>query len=148
MPEHIKKSHNKTLLMYHIVCPAKYRRTIFSKEVEGSLREICLNIEIGYELKFLEIGADKNHVHFLVQSVPSYSVSKIAKIIKGITARELFKNHPEIKKSLWGGNLWTSGYYANTVGHYGNLDLIKNYVKKQGEQYTQIYKDQISLFDL
>ncbi|MFT5170090.1 MAG: putative transposase [Candidatus Omnitrophota bacterium] len=69
MSEHITKSHNKTLLMYHIVCPVKYRRDVFSKEVEKTLKELCLGIKERFEINFIEIGADDNHVHFILQSI-------------------------------------------------------------------------------
>ncbi|MCU7888093.1 MAG: IS200/IS605 family transposase, partial [Candidatus Thiodiazotropha sp. (ex Lucinoma aequizonata)] len=63
--------------MYHLVFPAKYRRAVFDEVVDEELRTICMDIEKKYELKFLEIGTDKDHIHFLVQSVPVYSVKKI-----------------------------------------------------------------------
>ncbi len=69
MAEHIIKRHNKTLLLYHIVCPAKYRKKIFTKEVEETLKQVCIGISERYEMNFVEIGADKDHVHFLVQSI-------------------------------------------------------------------------------
>jgi len=77
--------------MYHIVCPAKYRRAVFTEDVDKILRETCLEIEKRYELVFLEIGVDSDPVHFLVQSVPMYSPKKIVQILKSITAREVFK---------------------------------------------------------
>ncbi len=77
MSEYIHKSHNVTVLMYHLVFPAKYRRAVFDEAVDDELRKICMDIEKRYELKFLEIGTDKDHIHFLVQSVPRYSVKKI-----------------------------------------------------------------------
>ena len=67
MSEYIHKSHNVTVLMYHLAFPAKYRRVVFDEDVDKVLKEICLEIEKRYELKFLEIGTDKDHVHFLVQ---------------------------------------------------------------------------------
>ena len=67
-------------------------------------------------LILLEIGTDKDHVHFLVQSVPTYSVTKLVTIIKSVTAREVFRLCPHVKKELWGGEFWTDGYYASTVG--------------------------------
>ena len=99
MSKYIHKSHNVSVLMYHIVCPAKYRKVIFSKRADKLLKEICLEIEKRYEINFIEIGTDNDHVHFLVQSVPMYSPKKIVQVIKSITAREIFKNHPDIKKS-------------------------------------------------
>ena len=126
MTEHILKSHNKTLLLYHLVFPAKYRKEIFSDAVAESLKDICLGISRRYEIYFVEIGTDDDHVHFLVQSVPFLSVSRIVTVIKGITAREIFSRHKEVKKMLWGGNLWTSGFYANTVSEYANAMVFKN----------------------
>ena len=64
-------------------------------------------------IHFLEIGTDKDHVHFLVQSTPDYSP---AKIIKSITARQIFAECPQDKKQLWGGQLWSDGYFVASVG--------------------------------
>jgi len=148
MGEHIYKSHNKTLLLYHLVFPAKYRRKVFSEQVEKTLKEVCFGMAKGYEIHFLEIGADEDHVHFLVQSVPTVNVTSIVTKIKSITAREIFRKNPEVKKMLWGGNFWTSGYYANTVGQYGNEAVIRNYVKNEGKkQYKQWHRDQPTLFE-
>jgi len=96
--QHIYKSHNKTLLLYHLVFPAKYRKKIFDDKVDKTLKEICLEISDRYEIHFVEIGNDIDHVHFLVQSVPTLSVTRIVTIIKSITAREIFSKHKEIKK--------------------------------------------------
>jgi REP element-mobilizing transposase RayT len=105
-----------------------------------------LDIGERYQVKFLEIGTDKDHVHFLVQSVPTYSVTKIVTLIKSLTAREVFKRCP-LKKQLWGGEFWTDGYFANTVGKHGDEQLISNYVKKQGGTYQQLHEDrQLALF--
>ncbi|MCK5082506.1 IS200/IS605 family transposase [Candidatus Pacearchaeota archaeon] len=147
MSEHVLKSHNKTLLMYHLVCPAKYRRKVFSDGVEESIKEICLAIDERYEIHFIEIGTDEDHVHFLLQSVPVMAPERIAKIIKSITAKEIFKRHPEVRRYLWGGHFWTSGYYMNTVGAYANEKVIKDYVAKQGGNYRQVYRGQLELFD-
>lgn len=136
-------SHNVSNLVYHIVCPAKYRRVVFDENVEEHMRQICLGIELRYEyIKFLEIGVDKDHVHFLVQSTPNHSVAEIVKTIKSITARQIFVECPQVKKKLWGGQFWTDGYFASTVGKYQNETVIKEYVKNQGKQdteYEQIY---------
>ena len=127
--------------------PAKYRRVVFDDHVDEVLKEVCLDIEKRYQVKFLEIGTDEDHVHFLVQSVPTYHVSKIVTVIKSLTAREIFKRCPEVKKKLWGGEFWTDGYYASTVGKHGNENTITEYVKEQGKKYQKLYEDrQLSLF--
>ena len=127
--------------------PAKYRRAIFDGHVDGVLKEVCLDIEKRYQVKFLEIGTDKDHVHFLVQSVPTYSVTRVVTMIKSITAREVFKRCPQVKKQLWGGEFWTDGYFASTVGKHGNEDMIGKYVKNQGMEYQKLHEDnQLALF--
>ncbi len=146
--EHIRKRHNVSLILYHLVCPAKFRREIFSEGVTHTLKKTCLELGIRYEIQFLEIGTDDDHVHFLIQTIPSRSISDTVKIIKSITAKEIFKHHPEVKRFLWGGNIWTMGYYINTVGQYGNMKMIQNYVKNQGiPNYTQEHTQQLTLFD-
>ncbi len=141
MSEYIHKSHNVTVLMYHLVFPAKYRKVVFDDTVEDILKEVCLDIEKRYMMKFLEIGTDKDHVHFLIQAVPTYSVTKLVTIIKSISAREVFQRCPEVKRKLWGGEFWTEGYFASTVGKHGSEEMIADYVKKQGKEYIRLHED-------
>ena len=141
MSEYIHKSHNVALLLYHLVFPAKYRKAVFDKAVDTELKAICLEIEQRYQVKFLEIGTDKDHVHFLVQTVPTYSVSRLVQMIKSLTARELFKRRPEVKKRLWGGEFWSDGYFASTVGKHGDESMIGKYVKNQGMEYSKLHED-------
>ena len=147
MSEHIIKSHNKTLLLYHLVFPVKYGRGVIKKELGETIKAIGLEISERYEIHFVEIGADEDHVHYMVQSIPKKSVTEIVTIIKSITAREMFQRHPELRQLLWGGKFWTSGYYANTVGKYGNESLIQQYVKEQGKNYDRIYRGQLTMFE-
>ena len=147
--KYIHKSHNVSVLLYHFVCPSKYRKVVFSKEVDMTLRDICIEISKRYEVHFLEIGTDKNHVHFLVQSVPTYSATKIITMIKSLIAREIFVKHAEVKKQLWGGEFWTDGYFVNTVSKFGDETTITQYVKEQGtdKEYTILHKNkQLKLF--
>src|SRR5215216_7273432 len=140
MSDYIRKQHNVSILLYHIVCPAKYRKAIFTAEVDEKLKEICEDIALRYEIEFLEIGTNDDHVHFFVQSVPMYSPKKIVQIIKSITAREIFRQMPEVKKQLWGGEFWSDGYYVSTVGAHSSEEAMKQYVKNQGgaNQSTQL----------
>jgi putative transposase len=121
---------------------------VFDQKVDELLKETCIEISKRYEIEFLEIGTDKDHVHFLIQSVPMYSPKKVIQIVKSITAREIFKQLPDVKRKLWGGKFWTDGYYVNTVSRYGNEETIREYVKEQGieEEYQQLYGQQLELF--
>lgn len=148
MSDYIHKSHNVSVLLYHVVCPAKYRRVIFTDEVDAALRDICLEISKRYEVNFLEIGVDNDHVHFLIQAIPMYSPKKIVQTIKSITAREIFKRIPSVKKALWGGEFWSKGYFVNTVSQFGNEKSIAEYVRKQGQEkaYKKLHSQQLELF--
>ncbi len=148
MSEYIHKKHNVSVLLYHFVCPAKYRRIVFSEQVDITLREICLKISKRYDIAFIEIGTDSDHVHFLIQSVPIESPTKIIRTVKSITAKEIFKKHPEVKLKLWGGEFWSKGFYVNTVGKHGDENTIQNYVKSQGKEkeYKKIHSQQLSMF--
>jgi len=149
MSELIRKSHNVSVLLYHFVCPAKYRRVVFSEEVDTTLKDICLEISKRYEIHFVEIGTDQDHVHYLVQSVPKYSPTGIITIIKSITAKEIFKQHPEVKEILWGSEFWSDGYFVGSVGEHGNEQMIQKYVQQQGDpkRYKALVKQQLTLFE-
>jgi putative transposase len=125
--------HNAYQIHYHFVTPIKYRKAIFgSLDREQTLQRTCKEIEERYSFIFEKVGIDTNHVHYLVNAAPKFAPSQIIRIIKSITARELFKKHPDLRKELWGGELWTDGFYVATVGEGGNLDVIRTYVSRQG----------------
>ena len=147
MSVYIHRSHNVTVLLYHIVFPTKYRRVVIDDTVDNFIRDACLEIGKRYEIHFVEIGTDKDHVHFLVQSVPTMAVTRIVTVVKSLTARYVFDKKPELKKELWGSSLWTSGYYTSTVGKHGTETVIRSYVKEQGRttEYVRIHKDQLRL---
>ncbi len=86
-------------------------------------------------------------MHFLVQSVPSYSPTKIARTIKSITAREIFRRAPKVKRKLGGGEFWGKGCFITTVGRHGSEDQIRRYVEAQGSraEYEVVHQNQLDL---
>ena len=145
---YVHKQHKVSVLMYHLVCSAKYRRVVMSAHVDEVLRQTCLEIEKRWEIRFLEIGLDRDHAHFLIQSGPTYSVTRIVTTVKSVIAREVFVHAPEVKQQLWGGEFWEKGYFVNTVGQHGSEQVIAAYVRGQGGQsaYRQLHKGQMELF--
>lgn len=128
-----KAAHCAYQTHYHLVFPVKYRKALLSKAVEEAIVEISEEISERYEIEFEQIGCDKNHIHILCSFHPKYSIGETIRKFKSITGRELFKRFPELKKDLWGGAFWSAGYYASTVGEGGNWDVVKRYVKNQGQ---------------
>ena len=97
----------------------------------------------------MEIGTDDDHVHFLLQSVPMYSPTKIAQVVKSITAKKMFVKYPDLKEELWGSEFWTKGYFMSTVGKHGDEQKLRNYVKNQGSgkpSYKAFQQKQLKLF--
>lgn len=147
MSEFKRLSHNASVLLYHYVCPAKYRRVIFDSSVDDVLVQTCEEISKRYDINILEIGTDGDHVYFLIQSIPSLAPTEIVRTIKSITAKEIYRLCPYVKQKLWGGNIWSAGYFVSTVGRYKNEEQIKNYVRSQGKSYTLLHRGHLKIFD-
>lgn len=139
----IKGNHCAYQTHYHIVFPVKYRKSLLYKEVEEELKQIAKGVGERYEIEFESIGCDKDHVHILCSFHPKYSIGEVVRKFKSITARELFNKFPWLKKELWGGELWSDGYYAATVGERGNWAIVERYVKAQGRKPQE---EQLRLF--
>ena len=134
------KSYHKVFrIKYHFVFCIKYRKDLFvNQSYVETLKEICKGLEQRYSMKFETIGFDEDHVHFMLQSVPKYSASQIFRLVKSITAMQLFENYSELKKELWGGEFWSDGGYVATVGEGVNADVIRSYILKQGRKAEQL----------
>lgn len=138
--------HNAYQIHYHFVIPVTYRLSIFGRsDREQTLIKICTEIEERYDWIFEQVGIDQHHVHFLISTAPKYSPSAIIQGIKSITAKELFRRHPDLRDELWHGELWTDGFFVATVGEGGNRDIIKQYVANQGKKKPEDH--QLKLFD-
>ena len=135
-------------IRYHMVFCVKYRKKLLLEiELVNFLKNICFEIGERYFFEFDAIGSDGDHVHLFVGAEPRYSPSKVMQIIKSITARQIFKQHPDIKKQLWGGELWSDGGYIGTIGDGTTYDVIKNYVEKQGNQEEKEAYQQMKIID-
>lgn len=126
------KSHNVTILVYHLVCAVKYRRSVLTDEIKDTIVNVCMEIQEKYGYEFIEIGTDMNHIHYLIQAPPTNSPTQIVTTIKSLTARRIFKYNPEVKKKLWGGEFWSDGYWMVTVSQNRTEESVRDYVKNQG----------------
>ena len=132
--------HNVSEAYYHIQLTIKYRRSLFNDRVEKTITEIAKGFKDRYAIEISHIGFDQNHVHFLCRFLPKYSGGQVIRLLKMITAKQIFKQVPEVKKELWGGEFWTDGYYFATVSGRGDKKVIEKYIQKQGrkEDITQL----------
>jgi len=116
---------------YHVVFSTKYRAKVLNVEIENRLREIINEIanEKGFYVSQIEVG-EQDHVHLFLSAHPKKSPSYIVKMIKGISARKLLIEFPQIKEKLWKGHLWNPSYYIETVGSISEK-AIKKYIEEQ-----------------
>ena len=134
-----RASHKVFRIKYHFVFCIKYRKDLFLEEkyIE-TIKKTCEEIQKRYYVKFETVGFDEDHVHFMLQSVPKYSASKIFQIVKSITAIKMFEDNKEIKEELYGGEFWSDEGYVATIGEGINADIIRDYIKKQGKKGEQL----------
>ena len=121
-------------LHYHIVFPVKYRKALLSEKIVQAIKEIALEIQERYEIEMEQIGCDRDHMHVLCSAHPKYAPGQLVRVIKSITARELFERFPMLRKDLWGGEFWADGYYVATFGERGSWDIVERYIRKQGDE--------------
>lgn len=129
----IHTHHNVYDTHYHIVFPVKYRRVLLDNRTSLAIVEIAREISERYDIDFEKIGADQDHIHLLVSFPPKYSGSEIVGMFKSITAKQIFRRFPEIRKNLWGGEFWSDGFYIATVSERGNWKTVERYVANQGK---------------
>ena len=137
--------HNLSECYYHIQLTIKYRKSLFSKEVEGIILESMRGFKERYAIEIQTVGFDKNHVHVLCRFLPKYSGGQVVRLLKSITSQEIFRSLPGVKKELWGGEFWTDGYYIATVSGRGDKAVIEQYIRKQGRELDV---KQLRLFEL
>lgn len=123
---------------YHVVFPVKYRKVLLKEEIVSRIKEIGKELEERYDLEIEQLGCDGDHIHVLCSLHPKYAPGQFVRLFKSITAKEIFKKYPEVKKELWGGEFWTDGYYVATVGERGDWKVVEKYVKEQGKRAEDI----------
>jgi putative transposase len=137
--------HNVSDAYYHIQLTVKYRKSLFNPKTEGIMLETIKEFKERYAIEIFHVGFDKNHVHLLCRFLPKYSRGQVIGLIKMTVSKQIFKQVPEIKRELWGGEFWTDGYYFATVGGRGDKKVIEKYIKNQGRKEDI---KQLRLFEL
>ncbi len=119
---------------YHLVWAPKYRKWILRGDIQERVRQIFEEIAInhGFAIDTMEVAQD--HVHIFLSFPPRYSISKVVGMLKSISASVIFREYPEVKKQLWGGEFWEDGYFARTVGDKITAEVIRKYIQYHREQ--------------
>ena len=131
-------------LKYHMVWIPKYRRDVLSGEVSGYLKEVFQQISEEYEFRIDTMEVMEDHVHIFVEVPPRYSPAQAVQILKSVSAREVFKKFPKLRKQLWAGELWSDGYFVRSVGDKVTTDIIRKYIEYQTHEENSL---QLHMFD-
>jgi putative transposase len=142
-------SHCSYQIRYHQVYCVKFRKQLLKREecrlyLKKCVWEICQR----YWFTVDEIWTDWDHVHVFVWASPKRSPAKIMQVIKSITAKEMFKKFPEIKKELRWWEFWSDWWYVWTVWEWTNEDIVKRYIRNQGDEIEKEQYKQLSLFKI
>jgi putative transposase len=97
-----------------------------------------------YDLVIDTMGIVEDHVHIFLTAPPRLSPARVVQILKSISARELFRWFPQLRQELWGGRLWSDGYFVRTVGDAVTSDIIRRYITYHEHKQDVI---QLSLWD-
>ncbi len=126
-----RTSHAVYDLKYHMVWVPKYRKMILKGDLAKRVREVFGEIAERYEFEIDTMEVKEDHVHLFLSAPPRYSPARVVQIIKSISAKVVFKEFPEVKRQLWGGEFWSDGYFVRSVGDKVTSELIRRYIKYQ-----------------
>jgi putative transposase len=132
-------------LKYHLVWIPKYRKEILDGEKREYLKEIFEKIAQEFEFEIDTIGIMEDHVHIFMGGPPRYSPAEMVQIMKSISAREVFKKFPKLRKHLWAGELWNDGYFVRSVGDKVIADIIRKYIEYQTHEENS---SQLKMFEI
>lgn len=129
-----RRSHAVYDAKYHLVWAPKYRKWILRGDIQSRVKEIFEEIAENYDFEIDTLEVAEDHVHIFLSFPPRKSISKVVGILKSISASVIFKEHPEVKKELWGGKFWEDGHFVRTVGDKVTADVIRKYITYHREQ--------------
>ena len=129
-----RSSHNVYDTQYHLVWAPKYRKKILVGVVEQRMRELLFEIAESYEITIDEMEVSVDHVHVFCSFPPKLSITQVVTRLKSLSARAIFREHPQVKRQLWGGEFWEDGYFARTVGDKVTAEVIKRYIQNHRDE--------------
>jgi putative transposase len=126
-----RTSHAVYDLKYHMVWVPKYRKMVLRGDLGKRVREVFGEIAERYEFEIDTMEVKEDDVHLFLSAPPRYSPARVVQIIKSISAKVVFKEFPDVKKQLWGGEFWSDGYFVRSVGDKVTSEVIRRYIKYQ-----------------
>ena len=139
-----RSKHSVYDLKYHFVWIPKYRKKILTPEVAEYTKEVLQRIAEEYDMSVDTLEVVEDHVHIFLEAPPRLSPARIVQILKSVSAREMFRQYPRLRRQLWGGKLWSDGYFVRAVGDEVTGDVIRRYIEYHEHDQGAI---QLALWD-
>ena len=121
-------------LKYHLVWVPKYRVRVIGVKERQYLKKLFTEIAEEYEFHIDTMEVMEDHIHVFIEAPPSYAPARVVQIMKSVSAKELYKKYPEIRKKMWSGAIWGEGYFVRSVGDVVTSDVIRRYIKYQQDE--------------
>ena len=137
----VSVSHGFGQVSFHLVFCPKYRYSILRDEVKSACERIFHEVAEKYNFTIYELQVHPDHVHLFVGFKPDVSVSRVVQLFKGISARYLFQEFPELRRTYWGGHLWSRGKFYRSVGNV-TADTIKHYISKSSGDWSRVLTEE------
>jgi len=124
-------SHCRYLVQYHLVWCPKFRFEVIQGDIEQSLKNILANVCNKYQYEILELEVMPDHIHIFLSAKPTVTPTDIVRTLKSISAINLFKEYPKLKKFYARcGSLWSKGYFVSTIENVSSY-TIERYIQNQ-----------------
>lgn len=139
--KYASSAHGKHVLNYHLCWCVKYRHTLLTRQIGDRVKEVLREIAERIDVQIIAVETDTDHVHVLCRLKPNQTVSSVLHRFKGGSARQIFKEFPQLRRRLWGGHLWSPSKFSSTVGGT-TLDKVKKYVQEQRAEMAELPSDE------
>ena len=82
-------------------------------------------------IRYME--TDKDYIHYMIETEPTMSISKIVNLMKSYTTYHIWKRYPDyLRKHFWKEHtFWTDGYFVCSVGNVSE-EMLRKYIENQG----------------
>jgi putative transposase len=121
------------MVHFHLVWSPKYRKRILEGALAARVEEMFKEIGEAYDITIDEMEVSPDHVHLFCSFPPRYSIAQVVTRFKSLSARAVFREFPQVKRKLWGGEFWEDGYFAGTVGDKVTAEVIRKYIRRHKE---------------
>src|SRR3972149_6474751 len=122
----VKRTHHAVYdLKYHFVWIPKYRKMILREDISKKVEEVFREIAKVYEFDIERMAVVEDHVHIFLGAPPKYSAGEIVRVLKSKSAKVVFREFPEVREELWGGEFWSDGYFVRSVGDEVTAEVVR-----------------------